>query len=255
MAARHAFRKDAAVGGVELHAQPRRAERNQEHQCWHRNGQGAAHHTPGEARPATLLTWLLVGHLAHGQAVHSRSEHAQERGEEREAGEHGERHGDGAGDPNGAQDGEVEEHQADETEHHRHPTKEDGATGGCHGALHRQRHTISATRAATPELLAESRDHQQRIVDAETKAEQCGEVQHEDAHACHLRHAEDGGKCNEHCSTTNREWQSRCNRRAEDQQQHDRCKRQADQLAAAQVALRNTLNVGVEGGATSNLHG
>ena len=160
LAARHALRKDAPIGSVEFHAEPWRTERNQEHQGWHGDGERAPHDATGEACPAALLTRLLVGDLAHGEAVHSCSEHAQQGGKQREAGDHGERHGDSPGDANRAQYGEVEEHEANQAEHDGDTTKEDGATSSRHSALHRKRNTIYATRAPATELLAESRDHQ-----------------------------------------------------------------------------------------------
>ena len=112
-------------------------------------------------------------------------------------------------------------------------------------------HRVANRRAAT-ELFTESRDEQQRVVHAKAESEQCGEVQHEDAHACCLRNAEDCGERNDHCCATNGEWESCGDRGAKHQQQNDCGERKTDQLAALKIGLRNTLNVCIERRTASN---
>ncbi len=103
-----------------------------------------------------------------------------------------------------------------------------------------------ANRRAATELFTEARDEQQRVVHAEAESEQRGEVQHEDAHARRLRNAEDCGERNDHRRATNGEWQTCGDRRSKHQQQDDRSERKADQFAALEICLRNTLNVCIE---------
>ena len=241
LTARDALGEDAAVWRVESHPKPRRAEGNQEGERWQGHGDRSAHHGASEARPGSTLVHLAAPQAADGEPVHARSEEAQDRWHQRDAGGYGDRHGDRTSNADAAQDRKIKEGESGQAEHHRDAREEDGAPSSGNGALHR----VAKFRTAT-ELLAESRDEKERVVHAKPKAEQRGEIQDEDAHARCLRNSKDRRKCNEHRCATNRKWQSRRNRRSKDKQQDNRRKRKADQLTALQVGFRDDLDVCIE---------
>ena len=150
LAARDALGEDAAVWRVESHPKPRCAEGNQEGERWQGHGDRSAHHGASEARPRSTLVHLAAPQAADGEPVHARSEEAQDRWHQRDAGGYGDRHGDRTSNADAAQDGEVKEGEASQAEHHRDAREEDGASRRGNGALHR----VAKLRAPT-ELFAE----------------------------------------------------------------------------------------------------
>ena len=241
LAACDAFGEDAAVWCVESHPEPRRAEGNQEGQRRQRHGEWAAHHGTGETRPRAALVHLAAPQTADGESVYARPEEAQDRWHQRDAGGYGDRHSDRTGNADAPQNRKIKEGEAGQAEHHRDAREEDGATRRSNGALHR----VTEFRT-TAELLAESRNKKERIIYAEPKAEQRGEIQHEDAHPRCLRNTKDRCKRNDHGCTANREWQPRRNGRSKDKQQDHCRKRKADQLTTLEVRFRDALNVCIE---------
>ena len=104
-----------------------------------------------------------------------------------------------------------------------------------------------ARRQPATELLAESAGHQQRVVDTQAEAEECRQVEHEDAHLRQARDDEDRGQRHEHRRPADRERHARGDHRAEDQQEGQTGEGQGDELAPPEVVLRDRLDVAVEG--------
>jgi hypothetical protein len=108
------------------------------------------------------------------QGVHPRTEHPQQRRQERQGGEDADEHHERAAQPHRAHGHVGDDQEAEQADDDGEAAEEDGATGGRDRRLHRLGH-----RVAGGELLAEPADHEERVVDADGEAKQGRHVQRE----------------------------------------------------------------------------
>ena len=97
-----------------------------------------------------------------------------------------------------------------------------------------------------PELLAESADHEERVVDRERQADHAGEVRDEDAHVGDAGEQADDREPGRQGKPHDQERQDRADERAEHREQDDERDRQADDLGLDQVALDLLVELVVE---------
>ena len=166
-------------------------------------------------------------------------------GKQRHRAGHGQAHDHRAGDADRAQDHELEQDQADQAEQHGQAAEEDGAPGrgDRRGDGIVDRFLVDLARwqsaaSARAELLAEPAGQQQRVVDAQAKPKERGQVEDEDAQRRLLGDEEKGTEGHDHRRSTDHDGHAGGDHAAEDQQQGERGERQRDDLAAPQVVLR-----------------
>ena len=224
------------------------------------DGERAAHDPAGEARPGALAV-RRGGRLPETpdrQGIDARPEDREDRRQERERRGDGDPDDEGAGDPDRAEDHELEEDEPEEAEEDGETGEEDGAAGGRDGdpdrGLDRRLVGGDAGRCPSRQLLAEAAEHEERVVDPEAQPEERGEVEDEDAHRGDAGEPEDARERDQDGGAADGERNACGDDRAEDEEERERCQREADQFAAAEVGLRDGLDVAVEGGASGRSH-
>ena len=249
---RHGRRQDRRVGGVEPDMEERDAQQEQDTERREQDPQGLAHHPPREPRPGAGGAGL-DGDPSNGEGVDPGADDGEDRRQQRERRCHRKPHHDGTGDPDRAQDHELEQDEAEQPEQDGEPGEEHGTPGRRHGHPDRLGHAIRS--GAPRKLLAEPAGHQQRVVHAQTQAQERRQVEHEDAHRRERGDDEDAGQGDEHGSAAHSERDAGRDHGPEHEQQRKRGEGEADELAPAQVGLRHRLHIAVEGGAPADPDG
>ena len=177
------------------------------------------------------------------QRVHAVADQPEQRGQERERGEHGddpdEDRSDGQAPHHGRRDDQHPEHRDDE----RAAAEEDGAAGrGARGRDGR----VTCSRLV-PALLAVTRDDEQRVVDPEREPHRDEHVHDEHRELDRLRHERGQPERDDDRDDRHQQRDEPGDDRAEDEQEDDQRRGQAElELARLQVVLRQLVEVVVE---------
>ena len=116
-------------------------------------------------------------HRAQTERIHARAEHAQHGRQERQAEDDRAQHDQRAGDPDRRDGRRHEEQQAQQADSHGDAREGDGLAGGADRDL-----DCVADVPAAPQLLAETTDQEQRVIDGQRQAEHRRHVDDVDAH-------------------------------------------------------------------------
>src|SRR5579864_1044643 len=142
---------------------------------------------------------------------------------------------------------DVEENQSEQANRDGNAGEGHGAPGGGDG-----RGDSLLDTAATREFFAEAADHEERIIDAETQAEERSDVQDEDGEGCKMSQAEDQSERDDNRASTNQRGQHGSDDRAEDEQQRDDGEGEGQGFRAPQIVFADGLDILVEDRAAAN---
>ena len=171
------------------------------------------------------------GRQRDAQPVHAMPEHAEDRGKDREAEDQGRQHGGDAADAHAAQGRRLEHDQAPEADRDRDAAHGHRLADGGHRALDR------IGDRPMPELLPESADREEGVVDRERQADHRRHVRDEDAHLGDAGEERDDRHRAGECHPGDDHRQHRADQGAEDGEEDQHRDRQADDLGLEEVPL------------------
>ena len=240
IAALDAGRVDLSARDALDEAKERAAGDEQDGQGRDQHRDRAAHDTSSDPLPACRAGDLhpigdrpeAVAQAVQRPGVHPMAEQAEDGGQE------GQREHDRAqddqrpGDPDGPNGRRLEQQQAGQADGDGHAAECDGLAGGRHGAFDGVPDGSSA-----PQLLAESTDDEQGVIDREGETQHRRDIQDEDAHLDLLGDDVDQGEARGDRESRHEQGHPGRHDRGEDEDEHDGDDRQGDDLRLLEILL------------------
>ena len=187
------------------------------------------------------LRGLLGAALAPAPVGNFGAGHRQQRGQERQRGEHHEQHPDRCRDRDAVEEVDPEQHHAEQRDHHRRPGEQDGAPGGVDRAQDGLAHVVER-RSRRTERLAEAGEDEQRVVDADAEADHRRELGGEVGRVDNVREEGDQAETGAEAEQRRDDRQPHRDHRAERDQQHDNRCEQADGRGDPEAGLLGLLD-------------
>ncbi len=171
-------RQNRGIGRAQVDPQKGQAQRDQKREQRHEHQHWPSHHAVGEPRPEAAALPGPSGRSrqrSDGDGVDPRSKDAQQGGQEGQRAHDAQRDDQRARQAHRPQRGDVEREQREQADDDRRAREQHGPARGRHGPG-----DGALDRFATRQLLAEPRDQEQRVVDAEAQAEHGRQIERED---------------------------------------------------------------------------
>ena len=181
----------------------------------------------------------------YAKRIDPRTENGEQRRQNSERCHHVHKDGSHPAKPHGAQEVLREEQQRRERYRHRHTGEGHRASRRCHRPGQCDFDTVSST-ASRLELLAESADDEEGVVDSQTEAHHRHDVDGEDRHVTEKGQNAEQGKGAQDRQTADRERKAGCGQAPEHQDEQHHEDRQRQRLRLADVLLHLGSDLGVD---------
>ncbi|CAB4726599.1 unannotated protein [freshwater metagenome] len=239
--------QDAVVDAAPAHAEEGAGQGEQADDGHGDDRDRAPHHGACQTTPALAVGQGRPTPPGQPTGVDAASEQSQHGGQQGERGEHGDDH---RGDPavtHRAQEGLREDQQAGHRGGDGETGEEHGPSRGRHGGADRGGRGVRVVERQRGQLLAEAADHEERVVDRETDAEQRDDVDREDRDLGKRRHDPHDREGAQHRDQPHEGRHEGGDDAAEDQQREQHDDRHRDQLGTLEVLAGVVVDVAVDG--------